>query len=465
MTTTAAAPGTDLGDGLDAGPGCDEAWVPGPVRVRPGARVAGALLDARGAVSAAAGVSTTALSNTDLTTAAHEITALESQVAAYKLAVLAEARDRGQQGPVGDQGDPDPASWLAKLTGDPAEVLRGGTFVAGLLQSKYHHTRRALETGTLRLSQAKVLVRAAERAPKKLTPDQIQQAEESLVLTATGESSPTGTQGRPMSAKRLRDEARRVFANMLPSKAEADTAEGDDAAAEEHDATRECYLSLNDRGDGTFRGTFVIPTLHGRILQAALEKLTAPRRHTRDTHGTQVVDESAPHGTSYGEKLGAGFCELIEHLPTRGFDHGNTIGLLVTAALDTLTAGVGTATLATGEAISIRSVRRLACNAGHIPVVLGGDSMPLDVGTSRRKFTRHQGHALATLHDSCGIVGCDRPFAWCELHHLLEWSRGGPTDLRNALPLCGHHHRKAHDPAYQIRRHRGREYILKKIRR
>ncbi|VXB57224.1 HNH endonuclease signature motif containing protein [Nocardioides sp. AX2bis] len=445
--------------------GCDGPWVPGPARVRPGVRVTGALLDARGAVSAAAGVSTTALSNTDLTTAAHEITALESQVAAYKLAVLAEARDRGQQGPVGDEADPDPASWLAKLTGDPTEVLRGGTYIATLLQTRYHHTRRALEAGTLRLSQAKVLVRAAERAPKALTPAQIASAEESLVLTATGESSPTNGKGRPMSAKRLRDEARRVFANMLPSKAEADTVEGDDAADEEHEAHRECYLSLNDRGDGTFRGTFVIPTLHGRILQAALEKLTAPRRHTRDTDGTPLTDESAQHGTSYGEKIGAGFCELIEHLPTTGFDHGNTIGLLITAALDKIAAGVGTGTLATGEVISIRSIRRLACNAGHLPVVLGGDSMPVDVGKSRRKFTRHQGYALNTLHDTCGIAGCERPFAWCELHHLLEWSRGGPTDLRNALPLCGHHHRRAHDPAYEMRRHRGREYVLKKIRR
>ena len=131
--------------------------------------------------------------------------------------------------PSGDEADPDPAAWLGKLTGDPTEVLRGGLWIARLLQTKYHHTRRALEAGTLRLSQAKVLVRAAERAPKALTREQVASAEESLVLTATGESSPTNTKGRPMTAARLRDEARRVFANMLPTKAEADAAEGDDA--------------------------------------------------------------------------------------------------------------------------------------------------------------------------------------------------------------------------------------------
>ncbi len=444
---------------------CGAPFAPRPARVRPGVRATEALLQARGAVSTAAGVSTTALSNDDLTTAAREISALESQVAAYKLAVLAEARDRGQQGPVGDEADTDPAAWLGKLTGDPTEVLRGGLWIARLLQTKYHHTRTALEDGRLRLSQAKVLVRSAERAPKTLNAEQIAAAEESLVLTATGESAPIHGQGRPLSARRLREEARRVFAAMLPTKAEADAAQGDDLAEEEHEAHRETYLSLNDRGDGTYRGSFVIPTLHGRILEAALDKLTAPRRATRDSNDEPITDESATRGVSYGEKLGAGLCELIEHLPTQGFDHGNTIALLITTGLDTMLSGLGTGTLATGEAISTRAIRRLACNAGHIPVVLGGQSMPVDVGRSRRRFTRHQAYALNSLHGTCGIAGCERPFAWCELHHLLPWSHGGPTDLANALPLCGHHHRKAHDPAYQMYRHRGHEYVLKKIRR
>lgn len=164
---------------------------------------------------------------------------MESQVAAFKLAVLAEARD---------------------------------------------HVRKALEDGRLRLSQARAIVRAAERAPKKLTREQVTAAEEAPVATATGEGSRTS---RPVSAARLRDRARRVFANMLPSKPEADAAEGDDVAADEDEAERECYLSLNDRGDGIFRGSFVVPTLHGRILQAALERLNASRRLILDRAGTR----------------------------------------------------------------------------------------------------------------------------------------------------------------------------------
>ena len=53
-----------------------------------------------------------------------------------------------------------------------------------------------------------------------------------------------------------------------------------------------------------------------------------------------------------------------------------------------------------------------------------------------------------------------RPFAWCEIHHLAPWSRGGPTDLVNGLPLCGHHHRRAHDPGLDLRRRTDGEWAL-----
>ena len=45
--------------------------------------------------------------------------------------------------------------------------------------------------------------------------------------------------------------------------------------------------------------------------------------------------------------------------------------------------------------------------------------------------------ALATTYDECAAEGCDRPYAWCELHHEDPWAAGGATDLapgRAAVP-------------------------------
>ena len=165
---------------------------PAPARPRAGAVLLEGIGAARDAVGGAARISGTALSNDDLTTAAEQLAALTSQVQALSMAVLAEARTRGRAGPVGDEGDADVPDWLARLTGDPAEVIRGGMVTARLLQSKYHHVRAGLVEGRLRLSQAKVIVRAAERAPRQLTPEQIRGAEQALVLTATARA-PVGS--------------------------------------------------------------------------------------------------------------------------------------------------------------------------------------------------------------------------------------------------------------------------------
>jgi hypothetical protein len=113
---------------------------------------------------------------------------------------------------------------------------------------------------------------------------------------------------------------------------------------------------------------------------------------------------------------------------------------------------LGVAGLDTGVAITAAEARRLACNAGLVPAVLDGASMPLDLGRKQRLHNRTQRRALSLIHDTCAIAGCGRPFAWCEIHHPWPWGRGGPTDLGNGLPVCGHHHRRAHDPRFDLRR-------------
>jgi uncharacterized protein DUF222/HNH endonuclease len=146
-------------------------------------------------------------------------------------------------------------------------------------------------------------------------------------------------------------------------------------------------------------------------------------------------------------------CELIEHLPTTGWTGGNGCEVLVKLDLDALLTGLGAAGLDTGVAITAGQARRLACEAGLVPAVLGGMSQPLDLGRSRRLHDKTQRRALALRYDSCAVAGCGRPFAWCEIHHhRLSWARGGRTDLDNGLPLCGHHHRRAHDTGFDLRR-------------
>lgn len=150
------------------------------------------------------------------------------------------------------------------------------------------------------------------------------------------------------------------------------------------------------------------------------------------------------------------FLECIDpaRLPLHG---GDATTLVVTLSLDALLAELGTAELlcaglvpgdeTTGDQITAAQARRLACTAKIIPAVLGGDSLPLDLGRAQRLFSPAQRKALLLLRDkTCRAEGCDIPGTWAEAHHLVPWSTGGRTDLANAVLLCSHHHHRVHDP-------------------
>jgi hypothetical protein len=103
-----------------------------------------------------------------------------------------------------------------------------------------------------------------------------------------------------------------------------------------------------------------------------------------------------------------------------------------------------------GQALTPAAVRRLACEAGIIPVVLGGDGVPLDVGRTRRLATGGQRRALAAMYATCGLPDCGMRFERCRIHHLDPWLPIGPTNLDNLIPVCDRHHHQIHDGGWHL---------------
>ncbi len=156
----------------------------------------------------------------------------------------------------------------------------------------------------------------------------------------------------------------------------------------------------------------------------------------------------------YCGQLGRAFAELVEHLPVDRLPQagGAAATVVVTIGLESLRSALAAASLDTGDRISASEARRLACTSGLLPVALGSDSVPLDVGRTSRLYTAHQRRAMGVRDGGCTAEGCDRPPAWCEAHHELPWSAGGGTSLATGRLLCPRHHRLAHDPRYRLDR-------------
>lgn len=120
-------------------------------------------------------------------------------------------------------------------------------------------------------------------------------------------------------------------------------------------------------------------------------------------------------------------------------DPGNPHDSLAPAGAVDSVAGVA-AQLLSGERVPAGVLRRWLCDAELLPVVLGGESVVLDVGRARRFATPAQRVALTVRDRGCVFPGCDTPAPLCEAHHIEQWHTGGPTDLANLALLCWHHH-------------------------
>jgi len=118
---------------------------------------------------------------------------------------------------------------------------------------------------------------------------------------------------------------------------------------------------------------------------------------------------------------------------------GKPANLQVTATIETLK---GLAGAAAGEMefslpISSASVQRLACECSVTRVLLSQDSLPIDLGRSRRVIDGALSKALRIRDQHCRWPGCERSASYCDGHHLVPWIHGGPTDLDNLVLLWG----------------------------
>ncbi|MET1065148.1 MAG: HNH endonuclease signature motif containing protein, partial [Arthrobacter sp.] len=100
--------------------------------------------------------------------------------------------------------------------------------------------------------------------------------------------------------------------------------------------------------------------------------------------------------------------------------------------------------------VTASTIRKIACDADIIPVLLGGEGRILDIGRTSRVFPPHIRKALTARDQGCAFPGCTIPAPWCEAHHITYWSRGGTTGTDNGTLLCSHHHHLIHKEQWTI---------------
>jgi hypothetical protein len=98
-------------------------------------------------------------------------------------------------------------------------------------------------------------------------------------------------------------------------------------------------------------------------------------------------------------------------------------------------------------------VGRIACDCSLTRHVFDTESVLVELGRQKRVVSPQLRKALEGRDRHCRWPGCTRPGSWCEAHHVVPWTRGGPTNLDNLLMLCSRHHVQVHEGRWQLLLH------------
>jgi hypothetical protein len=205
----------------------------------------------------------------------------------------------------------------------------------------------------------------------------------------------------------------------------------------EPDPTEGRSLTMSRLLGGAFSGSFVLDAVGGEKVALAIESIAAASRCAGDTRTAAQVR---------GDAL-VQLCDLalasgeLPILRTVKPHVGVVIGIE-----DLVDPGTGAdaATTGMGQAISAARARWIACDGTVGRIVLGPDSVTVNMGRDRRVAPPHLRRAVELRDKTCVFTGCEAPAWWCEVHHLLHWGDGGETCLENSALLCERHHGKVH---------------------
>ncbi|WP_328848406.1 HNH endonuclease signature motif containing protein [Micromonospora zamorensis] len=382
------------------------------------------LAQADDAVAACVDDAAWALTEHELIAALDAAHRLEQRLAAVKLALVREVDGRGT---AVAQGASSTAVWLRERLRLTVPAARRLVDLAAALDTGNPGIRQALADGHITLDQARVI---ADTVTTVHTSAGAQAADKAVgvLVDWAGQFDPT----------LLRKLSTRILDHVAPDIADAAARAALDAEAAR--ATRDRHLTISEQTDGRLRLTGTLDVEAAALLRAAIDPLSAPAG----------PDDQRCAGQRRHDAL-ADVCRLAlrtGELPDHG---GDPAQVVVTTSYDGLTRQLSAGVLDLGLHLTPETVRRLACDAAILPAVLNSTGQPLDLGRQRRLITGPLRRALVLRDRGCAFPGCDRPPRWCDAHHIHHWADGGPTNLNNAVLLCGHHHRHLHHNDWTVR--------------
>src|SRR5665811_22416 len=351
--------------------------------------------------------------------------ALAVQVDCARVGLVQEAQTRG----VVDQSCcPSAADWLMTHSFhlEPADAARTADLARACAQPRNQVIAAAVAGvagGTLTVRKAATALRQLGQVEHALEPGKREEALASLTLMAqTGYDRHVIAVGRTLMALVGADRS----------------LERNETALRSLSSLKLCPLA-----NGMVAISGQLDPESGAVLTAALDPLSKPNPCAPNPCETNGGRDPRQADRRRADAL----IELCRRATAAGSNAPTTTKaqIVVTIGYDQLAGAVrGSGTTLAGQVLSPQTVRKLACDAAIIPMVLGSQGQPLDVGRTKRLVTPALLAALWARDKGCTYPGCGRPPQWADAHHVKHWIDGGTTSLLNLVLLCGYHHTFVH---------------------
>ena len=338
-----------------------------------------------------------------------------------------------------------------------------------MLPPYYPAVADALTTGDLGVDAAENIVTALDKVAARVAPDDLGAAERTLVANATGAITEE-TRGLPGEGVAFPADLVRGLATQWQAHLDPDGTAPTEPVAE---ARSTVGFGLFRDGLYTLRGG-VTPEFRGilnGLFDTYLSAHAAPAFPTAEEQALMESGQMIPGAEAAalgddrtgGEKRAdilRGVLEAATRDPGTPSMGGASPTVMIHVNQADLAAGRGVGWADGVEApISMKSVVQALCAGGFQEIVLGEGNDVLTLSTEKRFFNRAQRRAIAARDGGCTIPGCEVPAAWCEVHHVIPWYRGGKTDIDNGVLLCWYHHHSIDTSGWEIRMIRGKPEV------
>ena len=385
------------------------------------------------------------LTSAQLVEAIHQLELHKRRMAAAEHALVAQIDARGVAGEYAYRSTTDLLGVVLRIDRREAaarvraagELAPRRTMTGEVLPPLFAHVAAAQAEGIVSPEHARIITRTITELPEAVV----------AAVDAEPDSDIEGflvEQARQFDPRTLRIVARRL----------TDTLNPDGRAFDDADRQRLRAFTLRQHADGTCTGTYRTDAITGEALQTFF-----------DATAQRVADESGKRDQRTADQrrhdaLGAWLLRTVRsaELPDTG---GVAATIVLTMTPQQLSrprrcdgeeargcdrvgfeaSGDGLVLTGHGALIALDDALALLGDAQLFPVLHGSTKEVAAYGDTHRIFTRSQRLAMISRDRGCSFPGCTIGPAWCEAHHVTEFSITRRTTVDDGTLLCPFHHR------------------------